>query len=252
MLPAMHNSPSYSVISSYVHSDEKDELIAKFAKDMQGRVIACNKAYLRYAGFRKESDLLGKNASQVPLWRDIYEFCLLGEAVVFKSGTKYLNIENFPLPFGGSHVVITEKQPLIIDGKICGLLGRSKPLLGDASITIDKNSLGREIITISNRYFHTIELPLKLLKVLIYATWLQLDYKSIADLLFCSESTVKKHFSALYDYFLLYDKQRNLYELKRIANLFINQTVVDICFDVYKRTKLRRPNCTIKLIFALY
>ncbi|GGF99795.1 MULTISPECIES: hypothetical protein [Cysteiniphilum] len=245
----MYNSESYGVISSYVHSDEKDELIAKFAKDMQGRVIACNKAYLHYAGFRKESDLLGKSASQVPLWRDIYEFCLLGEMVVLKSGTKYLNIENFPLPFGGSNIVITEKEPLFIEGRVCGLLGRSKPLLGDAGITIDKNPLGREIITISNRYFHTIELPLKLFKVLIYATWFQLDYKAIAELLFCSESTVKKHFSTLYDYFVLYNKQRNLYELKRIANLFINQVVVDICFDVYKRTKLKRPNYTVKLIF---
>lgn len=246
----MHGDKLKQIITNYVDKVDKERGVARFAKDLKGRIIACNKAYYQLAGCSNSAQLLGKTAAEVNAWHNLDAFCTLGESIVLKSGTKYLNLEHFPEPFGESDLVVTEKEPVIVDGRICGLVGRSKPLNLELKVDIRKDKYLREVVIVDNRYFHTINLPIKLFKVLIYATWWQLDYKAIAQLLFCSESTVKKHFSALYDYFVLYDKQRNLYELKKIANLFLNQEVVDLCFDVYKKTSLRRPINTTNFAFS--
>ncbi|GGF99811.1 MULTISPECIES: hypothetical protein [Cysteiniphilum] len=245
----MHGNKLKQIITSYVEMVDKESGVARFAKDLNGRVIACNQSYYQLAGYSSAAQLIGKTAAEVSAWQNLYAFCILGEHIVLKSGTKYLNLERFPGPFGESDLVVTEKEPVIVDGRICGLVGRSKPLNLELKVDIRKDKYLREVVIVDNRYFHTINLPIKLFKVLIYATWWQLDYKAIAQLLFCSESTVKKHFGALYDYFQLYDKQRNLYELKKIANLFLTQEIVDLCFGVYKKSNLRRPNSLSNLAF---
>ncbi|WP_119344680.1 transcriptional regulator [Facilibium subflavum] len=228
----MYENNLITIIDQHLLKGAQDTDIAYFAKDRQGKVIACNALYYKLAGFSCERAIIGKTMQQVS-WRQLASFYAFVEKMVLNSGAKYLNIEKLPVQIDGSNSVISEKKPIVINGHIYGYMGRFKVMKKAPEITIIPGRYNRQQVVIKHLYFVDIILPLKLFQILIYVTFYQLDYKSVANLVHCSESTIKKHIGMLYDRFGLYDQQRNLNELQKISRLFIGQRVVEMCFDLH-------------------
>lgn len=95
-----------------------------FAKDLEGRLMAGNPAFIERCGFHTEDELVGIEDVSIfsPRLAEKYR---KDDEQVFSTGKPLLGIiELFPNGEGKPEWFVTDKLPLFnLDGKICGLCG---------------------------------------------------------------------------------------------------------------------------------
>lgn len=92
-----------------------------FWKNIDGVFLGCNKAFLTLAGFYDYNQLLGKTDAELP-WKKYKEKYYKDDQYIIASGKTLVEVEYIPLD---GHTILSEttKAPLILDGKITGVLG---------------------------------------------------------------------------------------------------------------------------------
>ncbi len=226
-----HNMRSF--IKDYIYSSKDD--LARFVKDLKGNIIACNETLCKWSGLSAK-EVIGKKIHEIPVWRNNVKECCFDEQIVVDGFTKYLNFKYIPLIDRPQARILVEKLPIVIENQLSGIAIKSKIIDVPCQFKIMTTSARQKVIIIQHGYFFDITLPIKLFKVLAYVAWYNLDYKSIANILYCSQSAVKKYIGQLYDLLKLYENQRNLNELQKVAQLFLSFDMVSACFDIEKES----------------
>lgn len=95
---------------------------AIFWKDADRRFIGVNKAFLDYYGFENEDAVLGKNDEEMG-WHSEPQFYKNDELRVLQEGISTCRVAGKCIARGGERNIVASKSPLIINGKIVGLVG---------------------------------------------------------------------------------------------------------------------------------
>jgi PAS domain S-box-containing protein len=94
-----------------------------FTKDVDFCYMQCNKSYLAHLGFNRE-DVIGKNdVDGFKLDPELVEEYWAWDRKVINEGRKFMIEERIPGVDGTNPLYETVKAPLVLDGKIIGLLG---------------------------------------------------------------------------------------------------------------------------------
>ena len=94
-----------------------------FTKDVNFCYMQCNKSYLAHLGFSRE-DVIGKNdVDGFKLDPELVEEYWVWDRKVISEGRKFMLEERIPGADGTNPLYETVKAPLVLDGKIIGLLG---------------------------------------------------------------------------------------------------------------------------------
>jgi len=95
---------------------------AIFWKDADRRFLGANKAFLDYYGFADENDIIGKNDEEMG-WHTEPDPFKNDELCVLRDGISTYRVHGKCLAKGENRDIVASKSPLIIDGKIVGLVG---------------------------------------------------------------------------------------------------------------------------------
>ncbi len=95
---------------------------AIFWKDTDRRFLGANKAFLDYYGFADESEILGKNDEEMG-WHIEPDPYKNDEIRVLSEGVSTYRVHGKCMAKGANRDIVASKSPLIIDGKIVGLVG---------------------------------------------------------------------------------------------------------------------------------
>lgn len=93
-----------------------------FWKDADRRFLGANKAFLDYYGFSDESEILGKNDEEMG-WHTEPEFYKNDEERILQEGISTYRVRGKCIARGKNRDIVASKSPLIVDGKIVGLVG---------------------------------------------------------------------------------------------------------------------------------
>ncbi|MDR1838233.1 MAG: transporter substrate-binding domain-containing protein [Treponema sp.] len=94
-----------------------------FTKDVNFCYMQCNKSYMAHLGFNRE-DVIGKNdIDGFKLDPKLVEEYWVWDRKVINEGRKFMIEERIPGADGTNPLYETVKAPLVLDGKIIGLLG---------------------------------------------------------------------------------------------------------------------------------
>jgi PAS domain S-box-containing protein len=95
---------------------------AIFWKDADRRFLGANKAFLDYYGFADENEIIGKNDEEMG-WHTEPDPFKNDELCVLRDGISTYRVHGKCLAKGENRDIVASKSPLIIDGKIVGLVG---------------------------------------------------------------------------------------------------------------------------------
>ena len=95
---------------------------AIFWKDADRRFLGANRAFLDYYGFRDESDIVGKNDEDMG-WHTQPDPYRNDEERILREGVSTYRVRGKCMARGENRDIVASKSPLIVDGKIVGLVG---------------------------------------------------------------------------------------------------------------------------------
>ena len=95
---------------------------AIFWKNADRRFLGANKAFLDYYGFQSEDEILGKNDEEMG-WHTEPDPYKNDEIRVLRDGVSTYRIPGRCIARGENRNIVASKSPLIVDGKIVGLVG---------------------------------------------------------------------------------------------------------------------------------
>lgn len=95
---------------------------AIFWKDTNRRFLGANKAFLDYYGFADEREILGKNDEEMG-WHTEPDPYKNDELRILRDGTSTYRVPGLCLARGENRNIVASKSPLVVNGKIVGLVG---------------------------------------------------------------------------------------------------------------------------------
>ena len=93
-------------------------------KDLEGRILGCNKYLYQMAGLLERSDVIGKTDFELPWRSEAHKIRELDQAVV-RDNKCYQMQENVLMEDGSIIIFLTSKTPLVKNNKIIGIVGVS-------------------------------------------------------------------------------------------------------------------------------
>ncbi|MCI2069322.1 MAG: ATP-binding protein [Bacilli bacterium] len=95
---------------------------AIFWKDSERRFLGANRAFLDYYGFKDEKSIIGKNDEDMG-WHSDPDPFMNDEIRVLKEGVSTYRVEGKCFARGKERNIVASKSPIIVQGKILGLVG---------------------------------------------------------------------------------------------------------------------------------
>jgi len=117
---------------------------AIFWKDADRRFLGANKSFLDYYGFKDESAILGKNDEEMG-WHTDPDPYKNDELRILRDGASTCRVRGKCLAKGENRDIVASKSPLVIGGRIVGLVGSFEDVTTEARQQEDIERLKNEL-----------------------------------------------------------------------------------------------------------
>ena len=123
--------------------------ICIYWKDLEGRVVGCNKSLCRIAGVASREEIIGKTDFELPWRSEAVKIRELDHAVV-SNNRSYRMHETIIMDDGSVSIFLTTKTPLVKNNKIVGVVGVSIDITEQKQLEAELIAKHKEIEWIRN------------------------------------------------------------------------------------------------------